>query len=1205
MPYLANRANVMKQACTSLTSALLFAMLACAVMLSVPAANADNRTCAERVRGAVVDDCSTSAKLPGNNTEANKPGDGAGLPFRISVDGETVDGAGISADEQRKTDVGLDAVDIQVKFDGLDTKQILSVKSERSKDRNAAVKFQAATNYAAFVSRGEIRIFKAGKDSRGDLIETIALDADGRASWKPGAANLRDYTYVLRVYNDDGAYDETSMQDFGARAPRVDVLDSVNGGAAGDLTEDLTGKRGIPVYGGAVTVFGRNVPVGYDVRVMGWQVPADSENKFLFQQILPPGDHDVDVAVSGGKSDGLAFTRQVNIPKNDWFYVALADLTVGRRFGDYLEAATPGEFDKTYTKGRLAFYLKGKIKGKYLLTAAADTQDGPVKDLLDSGNNKDPRQLLRRLDPDDYYPIYGDDSTIVEDAPTSGKVYVRLERGQSHVMWGNFKTTISGTEFARNERALYGAHAIYKSEKLTSFGEPKTKAEAFAAQSATLPQRDDFLGTGGSAYFLRHQDITTGSEQVTIERRDALTGAVVSRVQLVEGKDYTIDYFQGVIILSEPVGSTASSNSSVVGGNSGDDQLHVVVNYEATPGIGKENGRTYGGRAEQWLGDTIRVGATALSETVSDERSQKLEADILLRKSDKTSIEFEVAQSEGRSAGQSFSTDGGLTFRDETVAGSKGKTARAYRVKAKADLGEISGNRLAGKADAFYEFREAGFSALDSETSTDKQIFGGRLTFDMTKDMQLRFGAEGTDSGPTDRKYRASAEFEARLATDLSLVAGVTWTRFEVPAELHANGDRVDIGARLAYAVDEDTKVYIFGQATVSKKGDRLRNDRIGVGAETNLTERLAVGAEISYGTTGVGGEATLTYKKDADSDYYFGYRIDPDRASYPNLSTTLIGTDKGVLVAGANIRINDWTTAFTEANADLFGKSRKLSQTYGLTFTPDDVWSASLGMAFGTVKDPYASDFDRKAFTARLGYNTDVVKVSLNGEVRLEDSADNLRDRTTWLAQADASVKTGDNWRLVGHLDTVISQSDQSDILDGRYIEASIGAAFRPIDNDRLNLLFKYTYLYDLPGAEQVNVDGNILGPSQKSHILSVDATYDLNEWLTLGAKYGYRTGAVSTTRGLDEFETSSAHLGILRADVALVKNWDLLLEGRVLHAVEAKQTQYGFLAAAYRHIGDNMKVGIGYNFGSFSDNVADLTHDDGGVFLNIVGKF
>ena len=46
--------------------------------------------------------------------------------------------------------------------------------------------------------------------------------------------------------------------------------------------------------------------------------------------------------------------------------MALADLTVGKRFGsDNIEDVKPGEFDDIYTKGRLAFYVKGKIKGRY------------------------------------------------------------------------------------------------------------------------------------------------------------------------------------------------------------------------------------------------------------------------------------------------------------------------------------------------------------------------------------------------------------------------------------------------------------------------------------------------------------------------------------------------------------------------------------------------------------------------------------------------------------------------------------------------------------------------------------------------------------------------------------------------------------------------------------------------------------------------
>jgi hypothetical protein len=32
---------------------------------------------------------------------------------------------------------------------------------------------------------------------------------------------------------------------------------------------------------------------------------------------------------------------------------------------------------------------------------------------------------------------------------------------------------------------------------------------------------------------------------------------------------------------------------------------------------------------------------------------------------------------------------------------------------------------------------------------------------------------------------------------------------------------------------------------------------------------------------------------------------------------------------------------------------------------------------------------------------------------------------------------------------------------------------------------------------------------------------------------------------------------------------------------------------------------VGVGYNFGRFSDDLRDLTLDDEGVFFNAVGKF
>ena len=204
--------------------------------------------------------------------------------------------------------------------------------------------------------------------------------------------------------------------------------------------------------------------------------------------------------------------------------------------------------------------MKGKIQGRYLLTAAADTGEGKVQDILKGLDAKDPKQFLERINPDDYYPVYGDDSSTVEDAPTRGKFYIRLERGDSRIMWGNFKTHITGTQFLRNERALYGASAVYRSEQATTFGERKSEVNLYAAQPGTLPQRDVLKGTGGSAYFLKHQDIISWSETVSVEVRDNATGRSITWRSPRCGLDYEFDCMQWLVILKTPLSSSSAAH---------------------------------------------------------------------------------------------------------------------------------------------------------------------------------------------------------------------------------------------------------------------------------------------------------------------------------------------------------------------------------------------------------------------------------------------------------------------------------------------------------------------------------------------------------------------------------------------------------------------------------------------------------------------
>ena len=84
----------------------------------------------------------------------------------------------------------------------------------------------------------------------------------------------------------------------------------------------------------------------------------------------------------------------------------------------------------------------------------------------------------------------------------------------------------------------------------------------------------------------------------------------------------------------------------------------------------------------------------------------------------------------------------------------------------------------------------------------------------------------------------------------------------------------------------------------------------------------------------------------------------------------------------------------------------------------------------------------------------------------------------------------------------------------------------------------------------------------------------------------------------------SSKADLLILRADWHFVKEWDAHVEARDLRAKEAEDAKAGFLVGVYRHVGEGVKVGVGYNFTRYSDDLTDLSYRLRGWFLNVIGS-
>jgi len=1147
----------------------------------------------------------------------------------ISVDGETVIGTPTQRDHVIRTDKALAATDIQVKYDGLDVTRRLNVSTvdiRRTYQPGEKVTFAGSWNYPGWIDRAEIRIFRQSEKYSAEAVALpveivdMPLDGSGNATaiWHARSEfdflsdDTDDLTYVLRVYDSHGRFDETLPLSLKISESEVAVEDRIGSvpSVPGE-SEDRTGVSNIPLYGGSVTVHGRHIPSGYTVKVLGSDVQVDDGQRFVVSRILPPGDHVVDVAVTGAtRNSGLEFERDIHIPDSEWYYVGLADITLGRRLGSDIEILSqtyPGEFSETYERGRLAFYLKGKVKGETLITAAFDTTEEELDDLFRNLSEKDPRRLLRNLDPDDFYPVYGDDSTTVENAPTAGKFYVRVQRGKSHVLWGNYKTSINGTELARFERSLYGAHAVVRSNYVTAKGEPVAELEAFAAEPGSLPQRDELRATGGSAYFLQRQDINQGSEQITVEERDRVTGQVVSRTLLRAGDDYEIDYIQGVILLRRPLHSTLASSGAVkqtaVGGN---EQFLVAV-YEYTPTLTDLEGFTYGGRAQAWLSDYVRVGTTGYIEDTGFADQTLYGADLVIRLSEKSFFEFEWAESDGDTFGTVTSVDGGFIFNSIAGTNTTGGRSQAWRTKVSLDLGEVSGGGVEGSIGGYYEHRDAGFNAPGRYTQVEERLTGAFLDVHVSETTTVQAKYDEAKRGDGNSRREFSGEIVHRLDQEFTASIGVTHSdEKQASGSTTGVGSRTDVGARITRTFDDNNIVWMFGQATVARSNTRARNDRGGIGFETAITDKITTSAEVSYGTRGLGGLATVSYSPNVDDKYYFGYRLDPDTTAGDLNGYDPFGRDYGTIIFGANRRLNDRLTAFFEENYDFTGTQRSLTHTYGVTYTPDDQWTVSGGIEAGEVRDRSNGDFDRIAISGSVGLREEARNASLRFEARFEDGANaSVRDRNTYLLSGSYGYLHNDDWRFIASFDAVISESDQSSILDGDYIEGSVGWAYRPVLDDRLNALFRYTYLEDLPGAQQVNVQNQTLGPRQRSHVLEADFIYDINERWSIGGKYGFRIGEVSMDRTSNNFVNSSAHLAIARLDYHVVDKWDILLETRALWLDEAEQVNVGYLAGVYYHLNEQVKLGVGYNFSRFSDDLTDLTLDDEGIFVNLIGKF
>ena len=197
---------------------------------------------------------------------------------------------------------------------------------------------------------------------------------------------------------------------------------------------------------------------------------------------------------------------------------------------------------------RGAAFVKGRIRGDALLTFRYDTEKDPDE------------RLFRDIEPDQFYPIYGDSSVRGYDAQSTSRLYLRVDKDKSWLLHGDFTTQAAddAIELGGYQRSLSGfrGHLEHGAFSL----------DAFASESDTRQVVREIRGRGISGpYRLGDRDLRRGSETVEILTRDRnQPSLVLASRTLSRFTDYELDPIEGVLLLRNPVPSLDAGLNPVV-----------------------------------------------------------------------------------------------------------------------------------------------------------------------------------------------------------------------------------------------------------------------------------------------------------------------------------------------------------------------------------------------------------------------------------------------------------------------------------------------------------------------------------------------------------------------------------------------------------------------------------------------------------------
>lgn len=913
----------------------------------------------------------------------------------------------------------------------------------------------------------------------------------------------------------------------------------------------------------------------------GFQVQA-KQGKFSAQ--LQSGLKTGLVTVRAVNSQMEAFTQvQFETDLRPSLVTGVIDLRVGARGTDFYRSLQ--EFLPTDRDNRTQVDLYGAVfgtgrVGEWLFTGAFNnsrtlSQDCAGKSSLSVSE--------RYCDP--QYPVYGDSSTSTRTTPSYDSLYLRFERnspvqgaGTDYFMWGNFNTeefTSRSQQFSAISRQLQGFKGNFNLGDVQVTGFYSNVGKGF--------QRDTIAPNGTSGtYFLTRRLLVNGSENVFVELIDFFSAnTVVSRQELVRGKDYDINYDNGSLIFRQPLLQTELGDVGQLL------RRQIVVTYQNDQA--GEDSSIYGGQLRYHLNRSQSapswIGANYFKESQGMRNFILYGANALISFGEKTQLIAEYARSQNDSEVVGLVTGSAMRFElnSEIASGILGKLYYSKAETGFANNATISfvpgqtryGTQLTAKLSptSIVQFQ------YDQEENLGVAPRPLTSLADLLTPRQEALPGSAVNNSLRTISLGVQQNIGAALL-NLDLLYRDRQDR-QIPNSLSSNSTQ--LRSRLTVPIADNLKLTAQNEISLSASADAVIPDRTVLALDWTIVQGLTARLGQQWFQSGPLAGSSIT-----SADLLGEYKLGSDTSFTGRYS--VVGGDNAATSTQGALGLNQrWQVLpglrLNFGYEHIFGSFATATATGTSFLQPVAVGQSSNSLTF--------QNGDSYNIGAEYTDNPDF-KASAKYEYRGNETNSNTVFTASALGKLSPALTLLFNYQQSSAANQLISGL-------GTISNLKVGLAYRDPQDDKFNVLLRYEYRQNPSIIPDSLLIGG--GSGYTDQTLALEGIYAPNwQWEFYG-KLALRNS--TTTIAKDFIGTSITNLSQLRVTYRAGYNLELVGETRILNQPTAGYSELGLVGEVGYYLTPNLRLAAGYSSGAINiDRDFSGSRSSGGLYAGITVK-